>query len=247
MRSVPAVWGRSFRHLIRLTRETAALKRVRTNLELTLVDSTAPHSTQDELRTVLAKEFQILAGLRHPNIISVLEYGFDDEQRPFYTMDMLTESQTILEACKILDFDSKIGLIEQLLQGLAYLHRRGILHRDIKPENVLVADGTVKLLDFGLSHQAEDEGNIGGSPLYMAPELIKGEEPSTASDLYAVGVLLYQLITNKHPFGTFDTGFYTRLLTVEPDWQEIPPPLKRSWLTCWQKSRPNDIAMLKTC
>ena len=201
----------------RLTGMTVALKRVRLNAEPQIIDSRVPHDTQEQLRLVLAKEFQILAGLRHPNIISVIDYGFDSEQQPFYTMTFLEESQTILEAGAALDQNGKLDLLEQLLQGLAYLHRRGILHRDIKPANVLVTGGMVKLLDFGLSHAADEDGAMGGSPLYMSPELMDGEEATIAADLYAVGVLFYQLFVGKHPFGEFDTGFYRRMSSHSPN------------------------------
>ena len=218
--------GTVYRAEDRLTGQTVALKRVLLNPDLQLTDSLAPHLTREQMRMVLAKEFQLMAGLRHPHIISVLDYGFDTEKQPFYTMTYLPESQTILEAGAALDLEGKINLIQQLLQGLAYLHRRGILHRDIKPENVLIVDGEVKLLDFGLSHSAEEEGEMGGSPLYMAPELFNGDEPTRASDLYAVGILLYQLLTRQHPFGRFDTGFYRRVLTRAPDLSEIDPVLQ---------------------
>ena len=209
----------------RLTGQTVALKQVLIRSELPNMGSIAPDVTLSSLRMILTKEFQILAGLRHPNIISVLDYGFDSEKKPYYTMNYLEESQTILQAGEALSFEEKIELIIQLLQGLAYLHRRGVLHRDIKPDNVLVVDGTVKLLDFGLSQGSDEAGDMSGSPQYMAPEVIEGEEISLATDLYAVGVLFYQLIKGQHPFGRFDTGFYNRLMTIDPDWSSIDPQI----------------------
>jgi serine/threonine-protein kinase len=97
----------------------------------------------------------------------------------------------------------------QILQALAYLHRRGILHRDLKPQNVLVtpADGRVKVLDFGLSVIAPKameyvtQTTVGTFP-YMAPELFTGAAFSRASDLYAVGVIAYQVLAGRHPFDT---------------------------------------------
>ena len=112
----------------RLTGQTVALKQVLIRSELPNMGSIAPDVTLSSLRMILTKEFQILAGLRHPNIISVLDYGFDSEKKPYYTMNYLEESQTILQAGEALSFEEKIELIIQLLQGLAYLHRRGVLH-----------------------------------------------------------------------------------------------------------------------
>ena len=212
--------GAVFQAYDRLNSQVVALKRVRLGDEY-LLDSSSEYNRHEQLRLVLAKEFQILASLRHPHIISVLDYGFDVERSPFYTMTYLDGAETIIEAGSKLDIEPKIGLFGQLLQGLAFLHRRRILHRDIKPENVLVTKGGVRLLDFGLSQTIEEEGALGGSPLYLAPELIDGFEPSPASDLFACGILLYELLTGEHPFGPFDTRYYRRLLTVKPDLTRI--------------------------
>ena len=218
--------GVVYRTVDRLSGDIVALKQVYLSEANKFELSALADNTEQNLRMVLAKEFQILAGLRHPNIISVLDYGFDAHQQPFYTMTYLPETETVLEIGETRQLDQKIDLIEQLLQGLAYLHRRGILHRDIKPENVLVNEGVVKLLDFGLSQHTDEEGAMGGSPLYMAPELVGGDDPSPASDLYAVGILLYQLLTENHPYGRFDTGFYNRLLRVEPNFQDFPESIR---------------------
>ncbi|MEZ4591176.1 MAG: tetratricopeptide repeat protein [Chloroflexota bacterium] len=175
----------------------------------------------DDARLALAREFQILAGLRHPHIISVLDYGFDEAKRPFFTMTYLPESQTILDAAKDAPFERKIELIQQLLQALAYLHRRGVLHRDLKPDNVLVVGGSVRLLDFGLSANEKLGNDSVGTPLYMAPELFDGQKYDRAADLYATGVILYQLLTGKHPFEPFDYGFLERVLEAEPNWEGV--------------------------
>ncbi len=212
--------------LDRLTGRVVAFKQVRLSTDPTYIDPSDTESILKSLRMLHAKEFQILAGLRHPNIISVLDYGFDEAQQPFFTMTYLPDGQTILEAGEPMSFDQKIDLIEQLLQGLAYLHRRGILHRDIKPENVLVANGVLRLLDFGLSHRADEFGTTGGSPLFMAPEVAEGEEPSTSSDLYSVGMLIYQLLVGHHPLKMKQISLGQDLLTFEPDWQPIDSRLR---------------------
>ncbi|MCA9920170.1 MAG: protein kinase, partial [Anaerolineales bacterium] len=130
--------GVVYRATDRLTGETVALKQVHLSDKLQISDSLAPNATEDDLRLALAHEFQILAGLRHPHIISVLDYGFDGAKRPYFTMTYLPNAQTILEAAQDTSFERKIELIQQLLQALAYLHRRNVLHRDLKPDNVLV-------------------------------------------------------------------------------------------------------------
>src|SRR5258708_38898072 len=93
----------------------------------------------------------MLASLRHPNIISVPEYGFDEQQQPYFTMEFLDDAVDILSDSDQASLERKLQRIVQMLQALAYLHRRGIIHRDLKPDNVLVVDGHVKVLDFGLA------------------------------------------------------------------------------------------------
>ena len=100
---------------------------------------------------VLAKEFSVLASLRHPNIISVLDYGFDNFGQPFFTMELLENAQPLLAAGRDRAQQAQVDLLVQILRALAYLHRRGVIHRDLKPDNVLVIDGQVKVLDFGLA------------------------------------------------------------------------------------------------
>ncbi len=216
--------GVVYRTIDRLSGDTVALKRV------TMLDDQIQAGTGvslNDLRTALAQEFQILSGLRHPHIISVLDYGFDQEQQPFFTMTYLSESRSILEAGRGNTFDQQIQLIQELLQALAYLHRRGVLHRDIKPENVQVVAGSVRVLDFGLAvDQPLDQSGSAGTALYMAPEIFDGESYQQPADLYSVGVLLYQMLTGKHPFEPFDFSFVDRVLDADPDWSQIDSRLQ---------------------
>lgn len=150
-------------------------------------------------RLLLAREFQMLASLHHPNVIRVLNYGFDDLYGPYYTMEVLADPQTILQAGRDLPVAQQVELVAQLLRALLYVHRRNILHRDIKPSNVLVVDGEVKLLDFGISAALGNTDEIAGTAEYMAPELFEGGALTPTSDLYAVGLVLHQLLTGNLP------------------------------------------------
>jgi serine/threonine protein kinase/tetratricopeptide (TPR) repeat protein len=192
--------GEVYRAVDRLTGQHVALKRVKS-----LTEHKDANSHQDSLnfRLALAREFKVLASLRHPNIISVLDYGFDDERQPYVTMELLDEARDFLAAAEDESLNRRIDLLIQLLQALAYLHRRGILHRDLKPSNVLVAlDDELKVLDFGLAMEPEKAEGLVGTLDYMAPEILQGQQATPAADLYAVGVMAYQLFTGRHPFNT---------------------------------------------
>ncbi|MDX1995750.1 MAG: tetratricopeptide repeat protein [bacterium] len=171
----------------------------------------------------MAQEFKMLASLRHPNIIEVLDYGFDDERQPYFTMELLENAPTILDAAQGRSQQERLGLIVQMLQALVYLHRRGILHRDLKPANVLVIDGQVKLLDFGLSvmrDRAHDDsmGMTAGTLAYMAPEVLMGNPAVESSDLYAVGTMAYELLAGRYPFDLLDIGaLVNHVLYTMPD------------------------------
>ena len=186
----------------RLTGQTVALKRVTTPSEELTFASKASDSSH---LIALATEFRTLASLRHPNIISVLDYGFDESRHPFFTMEYLEDAKTIVQAGKVLPRQEQVNLILEILQALVYLHRRGILHRDLKPANVLVTQGHVKVVDFGLSVDSKtrsggNSDSTAGTLAYMAPELFNDIPVSRASDLYAVGIISYELFAGRHPF-----------------------------------------------
>ncbi|MFN8371779.1 MAG: protein kinase [Anaerolineae bacterium] len=229
--------GTVHRALDRLTGETVALKQVVASAErlqfgqsgLTV---TSAAKTKD-MSLALAQEFKLLASLRHPNIISVLDYGFD-QQKPFFTMELLDHPRTITEAGREQSLDVQVDLLMQLLQALVYLHRRGIIHRDLKPTNVLVIESDhgqlVKALDFGLSMTPRDhednDSSTAGTLGYMAPEVLTGGFISPRADLYAFGIIAYELFTGRHPF---DPGDIVKLIhnifESEPDLSGIPERL----------------------
>ena len=197
----------------RLTGNIVALKRVlvaASDLQF------ASQATSSDPLLALALEFRTLAGLRHPHIMGVLDYGFTDfegrHRQPYFTMPVIDSAQTLTQVAADLDTSGKVRLLVEMLQALAYLHRRSILHRDLKPANLLVtADGFVQVIDFGLAlAQAQSSINLHagtvGTLAYMAPELLMETPASIASDLYGVGVIAYEVFVGQHPFAARNIG-----------------------------------------
>lgn len=181
----------------RLTQRIVAIKQV------FLPEFDNSLSRLDNFKIYLTREFKTLASLRHPHIISVLDYGFNEQQQPFFTMELLKSPYTVLDFCYDKPYEQKVQLIFQITQALTYLHRRGVIHRDLKPTNILVQDNISKVLDFGLAMvqgQRSDELGIFGTPKYLAPEIIQGHHASKSSDIFSLGLLFFEILTGYYPF-----------------------------------------------
>jgi predicted ATPase len=203
--------GAVYRATDRLTGQTVALKRVSALMERL-------DAAEDELRLILANEFQTLASLHHPHIIGVLDYGFDAQRQPYFTMEYLHDTQTILQAGMGKPVTEQVELLIQVLEVLVYLHRQGVLHRDLKPSNVLVVDGVARVTDFGLSVPRDEARGTVGTFAYLAPEVLVGKPASEPADLYAVGIIAYELLAGHHPFDLTNLSrFINGALNVRPD------------------------------
>ncbi len=215
--------GEVFQARDRLTGDALALKRVTVPSDELEFASRATLGINANMHLALAQEFRILATLRHPHIISVLDYGFDDQRRPYFTMDLLEGSQTLFDLAKDQPLETQIMLLIQVLEALTYLHRRGILHRDLKPGNVLVEKGKVRVLDFGLATRFGHTEGVGGTLPYMSPEALRHEQVGAGLDLYAVGMMAYVLLVGKHPFDLSSAQALIRdILYTVPDTSGIP-------------------------
>jgi serine/threonine protein kinase/tetratricopeptide (TPR) repeat protein len=166
------------------------------------------------------REGTILAGLRHPRIAHLVDAGISSAAQPYLVLEHV-DGQAIDDYCETrrLRIEARLALFLDVLEGVAYAHANLVVHRDIKPANVLVSrDGQVKLLDFGIarligqdapwragavpdSSAFSREAGTALTPQYAAPEQLSGGEITTATDVYALGVLLHVLISGRHPAG----------------------------------------------
>ena len=156
-------------------------------------------------------ERQILAGLDHPNIARMLDGGTMEEGIPYFVMELI-EGQPITEYCdsRNLPIVERLKLFTSVCSAVQYAHQRLIVHRDIKPSNILVTqEGMPKLLDFGIAKIVDTDSGTGPATLtifraltpgYASPEQVKGEPITTVSDVYALGVVLYEMLTGQHPY-----------------------------------------------
>ena len=165
-------------------------------------------STEPAFRERFRQEAKAAANLSHPNIVTIHDFGFDDQQI-FIVMEYVpgTDLKTILQSRGGLGVEETLPLIIQACAGIGYAHRVGLVHCDVKPQNMIVTpDQRLKVTDFGIAralasiHPQEINHVVWGSPQYFAPEQAAGLSPSPASDVYGLGVVLYEMLTGRLPF-----------------------------------------------
>jgi serine/threonine-protein kinase len=163
------------------------------------------------------REALAAAKLVHPNIVQVYDSGHDPEMHRHYIVMEYVEGETfaqVLRARPRLPVAEAVGVVSQACEGLEYAHRHSVIHRDVKPGNLLInPDGLVKLADFGIAKAAEDSritqiGSVLGTAAYLSPERAKGQEATVRSDVYSIGVVLYQALAGRVPY---ETGSLTEL------------------------------------
>lgn len=187
---------------------------------------------EDEYRNLFLREARAAGGLSHPGIVTIYDVGIW-QNRPYIAMELL-EGQNLddyLEEHGTFSISEALDLAQQLTQALDYAHNKGVVHRDIKPENVLVLDDgkRFKITDFGIArieHQflegeSEDEqAKVMGTPAYMSPEQISGNETTFKTDLYSLGVILYKVTKGELPFQAANYGAMMQAVL-----QQNPKPL----------------------
>ena len=159
-----------------------------------------------DLRGRFLREAQSAGSLQHPNVITIYDFG-EVDGHPFIAMEFVegADLNEILEKHTPLSLVEKLDVLIDVLNGLAYAHKRGIVHRDIKPANIRIdEDGRARVMDFGIAHLASSNmtrtGVMVGTPAYMCPEQITGGEVTPASDIFAVGAVMYELLTGVQAF-----------------------------------------------
>lgn len=175
---------------------------------IVLVKIFAPASVPDEAAlTRFQQEAAIYASLNHPNVVKLVKFGVA-ESRPYLALEFIEGQnlRALLLQRSPLPSDIAIGITLSLLAGLAEIHRHEIIHRDLKPENIMIGhDGLIKICDFdlALNPALRDDSNaerLSGTPGYFSPETILGEPLTPRSDLFAIGIILYEMFTGAKPF-----------------------------------------------
>ena len=175
-----------------------------------------PRMTEDSAEALarFEREAQAVAALSHPNILAIHDFGREGDHAYFVTELLEGESLRERLVASAIPPRKSVEYVQQIARGLAAAHDRGIVHRDLKPDNVfLTRDGLVKILDFGLARQAKEgaaessdpqsltaSGTVVGTPGYMAPEQIRGKAVDHRADLFALGVILYEMLTGQRAF-----------------------------------------------
>ena len=184
--------------------------------------------TTDSFVKRFLKEAKVIGRLSHPHIVTIHDVG-EDQGTVYIAMEFLegiSLSEIIQDRC--LDAKEVIDLGTQIAETLDYAHRKGVIHRDIKPSNIVVEpDGQIKITDFGIARIEDSSatlqtqaGAIMGTPAYMSPEQVLGHSVDGRSDLFSLGVILYELSTGRRPFG----GDGKNLATVFNEIIQITPP-----------------------
>ena len=178
------------------------------------------------------REARSMAVLNDPHIIQIYSIGLDGDQ-PFFVMEFVDgiSVASLIQKCGFLSPDDAMKIVHQTAQGLLAAHDRGVIHRDIKPANLMISQrGQVKIADFGIALANHDmsakltsAGDLVGTPGYLSPEILLGEPVDQRSDMYALGVVLFEMLTGRTPFS--EASVYKLMLTVVenevPDVREI--------------------------
>lgn len=187
-------------------------------------------AADDKMRARFHQEAEAACRLSHPNVVSVVDVGETAAKQPYLAMDYVDgiSLKRLIKQSAPLKKRRAAALLWQLASGLSHAHDKGLVHRDFKPANVLVVDdgrgevprildfGIARILDDGFDNEFTTEGTVMGTPAYMSPEHAMGEAIDHRTDLFSLGVVLYQMLSGKLPFGGTGPEIVNKNLTVAP-------------------------------
>lgn len=190
-------------------------------------------TSANEFFVRLQREAELGGALHHPNIVTLYEAGYENERVSFLAME-LVDGETLFDLMKrnppgTVPLETVLHIARDVLRGLVYAHANGIVHRDIKPANILIAgDRSAKIADFGIARPEQSSltvaGSLVGTPNYMSPEQVTGSPVSPRSDLFSLGVVLYEMLSGAKPFAANEIPVILHnILRAEPP--RVPGPL----------------------
>ena len=212
----------------------------------------------DEFKKRFHNEARSASALDHPNICTIYEFGEHNGQS--YMAMGLVEGKTLEKRMKesSLSFEQAVEVAKQISRGLAVAHAKGIIHRDLKPANIMIdPHGVVKIMDFGLAKREDRtqftrSGTTLGTLAYMSPEQVRGEAVDARSDLWSLGVILFEMIIGRRPFlGDYDAAVLHKILNEHPEEiaaiRNISGPVFRLSSTCWKRTVRIESLQLRRC
>jgi len=202
----------------------------RVALKVALAESLKDRESGARYRKMFFNEAHAAGKLKHPNILEIYDAGVDGDEC-YIVMELVEGAGTIRSYCKpetLLSVDEVVEIIFKCAKALDYAHRQGVIHRDIKPTNILLTkDRDVKIGDFSIAHVVSSDTTntmpmgFVGSPRYMSPEQVHEENITNQTDLFSLGIVMYEMLTGQHPFAA-DT--FSRL--IHKIINKKPPPLR---------------------
>ncbi len=199
-------------------------------IKVALVESLRDKESGEQYRKMFFNEAHTAGLLKHPNIVEIIDAGAEGEDC-YIVMELVESGNTLKPYCQpdnLLPLEQVIEIIFKCAKALDYAHRQGVVHRDIKPTNILVSrDMDVKIADFSIAHVVTSDTThtmpmgFVGSPRYMSPEQVQEDNITNQTDLFSLGIVMYELLTGKHPFMA---DSFSRLIHVIIN--EKPPPMR---------------------
>jgi eukaryotic-like serine/threonine-protein kinase len=199
-------------------------------IKVALAESLRDRESGEQFRKMFFNEAHTAGLLKHPNIVEIIDAGAEGDDC-YIVMELVENGETLKPYCQpdnLLPLEQVIEIIFKCAKALDYAHRQGVVHRDIKPTNILITkDMDIKIADFSIAHVVTSDTThtmpmgFVGSPRYMSPEQVQEDNITTQTDLFSLGIVMYELLTGKHPFAA---DSFSRLINMIIN--EKPPQMR---------------------